>query len=420
MQPPNPRSPMFKVSLLSASLLLSEAGAVSPTLPYLTREFPGVSHSAVQSFVTMPALAGIVATLAAGALAASVGKRALMLAGVLLVVVGGVAPLALIPAGNFTVVMAARLLVGVGVGLLQPLTSSLNADFYRGRERGRMMGWQSSMVGIGNVVWSVAVAALMTFRWQAAFLVYLTALVIFTLLWRFLAEPEKVRSPVTAGEWQASSGRRGALLSGRRAIPSGTLPAAVLMMFMTVGYQALIVAVPFLAVDERHLTDGAGVSLVMTSSGVASIVAGIAFGFVFSRLRVWTVTTGLVFLTAGLVCAGVAHDLVVLHAGAVLTGLGFGSYMPFAITTMNEQATLKTSALVTAVLYTGASIGVFAAPYFFTLTGRITGSTSASGQLLTGAVVAAAVAIAATVFYRTERRGSMVAGQVAEVEGAST
>jgi len=184
--------------LLSSSLLLSDTGAVSPTLPYLAREFPDVSHASIQSFITMPALAGIVATLAAGALATRVGKRRLVLIGILLIIIGGTSPLLLIPTGSFTLLMTARLIVGVGVGLLQPLTASLIADFFYGRERSTMLGWLSSMVSAGNVLYSLLVAALMVLGWQAAFFVYLAAFVIFALIWRFVPEPvrEQTTTPV--------------------------------------------------------------------------------------------------------------------------------------------------------------------------------------------------------------------------------
>lgn len=416
----NTDSPMFRVALLSPSLLLSDTGAVSPTLPYLAKQFPEVSQTAIQSFITMPALAGILATLAAAAIASAIGKRRLVLIGILCIVVGGVSPLLLIPAGNFVLLMSVRALVGIGVGLLQPLSASLIADFFRGKKRHTMLGLQSSVVGLGNVIWGLVVSVLMLFGWQAAFFVYLAALGVFALIWVFVPDPKNV-STLVASEDEAASGKSNdhvAVTSGaaRFGLPWGTISASLLMLFMTMGFMALGISVPFLAIDQRGFTDGSGVSLIMTTFGVSSIVTGLAFGLVFGKLRSWTATVSLMVLASGLALAAVAGSLAILFVAAALVGLGFGTYMPFAITTMNARANAAQSVLVTAILFTGASVGGFLAPYFFGAIDKLTGNTDASGQFLTAAALIIVVTVVGTVFYQADARGAAAGIRTSSLE----
>ncbi|WP_432502818.1 hypothetical protein [Kineococcus arenarius] len=64
----NPGSPLLELVLPSASLLLSEASVISPTLPELAEALPDAGRSSVQSLVTVGSVAGMVSTVVAGAL----------------------------------------------------------------------------------------------------------------------------------------------------------------------------------------------------------------------------------------------------------------------------------------------------------------------------------------------------------------
>ncbi|WP_448759780.1 MFS transporter [Actinomyces oricola] len=152
----SPHAPIFKISLLSIALMLSDVGAVSPVLPDLAAHYPDQDQASIQGFISFPAIAALAATITAGALATRVGKRRLVLTGISLIVVGGLAPIFLIPITSYPVVLGVRLLAGFGMGLLQPLASSLVADFYEGQERRTLLGWQSSMVGAGGIGLDVA------------------------------------------------------------------------------------------------------------------------------------------------------------------------------------------------------------------------------------------------------------------------
>lgn len=398
LRSPRTDSPVFKASVLSIALMLSETGAVSPVLADLARQFPDESQSTIQGFVSMPAIAALIATLVAGALANRVGKRRLVLVGILLIIIGGTSPLALIPTGSYPLVIAFRLLAGFGMGLLQPLSASLVADFYQGRERSTMLGWQSSIVGAGNIVWGLVVSALMLMGWMSAFLVYLLPLIILALVWRNVPEPQ---APTDAPEPPAKDSSLTA--SGLPRLPVGTWGAVALMFLMTISFQALGISTPFLA-SERAIASGSQVSLVMTVFGIASVLAGVVFGSTFRALRQWTGTAALLILAAGLGLGVVAQNLAVLFIMAVLVGLGFGTFMPFAINAINARATADNSAAATALVFSGAALAGFCAPYYFGLVDRFLASTSAGTQFATAAVTTLATALAATVYYQIDAR----------------
>ena len=54
MKKVNPKSGLFKVALLSISLLLMIAPQISSVLPLMYSSFPGVSRAAVETLSTIP------------------------------------------------------------------------------------------------------------------------------------------------------------------------------------------------------------------------------------------------------------------------------------------------------------------------------------------------------------------------------
>ncbi|WP_432534421.1 MFS transporter [Kineococcus arenarius] len=388
----NPSSPLFKLVLLSASLLLSEASAISPTLPELAEAFPDAGQTSVQSFVTIGSVAGMVSTVVAGALAGRVGKRRLVLIGMALIALGGVAPIALVPVGSFPLLLASRLVLGVGIGFLQPLTSSVVADFYRGAERENMLGWQSAAVGGGGALWTLVVGALMLVNWKAAFLVYAFSLVCLVLFARFIPEP-----PAHTPADEPAAGSRAPWYR----VSADVWIAAAIMLAFTAAFQGVFISMPLAFVSEKNLTTSATISLLLTVFSLSAVAVGLVFGPVVRRLRAWTGAVAATVLAVAELAMWGANSAPLGFAAAALAGIGFGCFMPFVITTTNDRATPRTSAMATALVFTGASIGGAAAPYYFRVVGELTGNTSATHQLLVAAVTLLVVAAITAARYVT-------------------
>ena len=378
---PRTGSIIFKIALLSIALIISDVGAVSPVLPELQSHFPGVSQTLIQGFISFPAIAGLVATLVAGAL------------GITLVIIGGLAPYFLVDHAPYALVISVRFLAGFGMGLLQPLSTSLIADFYTGQTRRTLIGIQSSMIGLGGTLWSLVVSALMTMGWRQAFLVYLFGLIILGLVWHYVPEPQR----------RTEGSQAGGASADRSPLPVGTAGAIALISLMTLGFQAIVISAPFLAA-EREFASGAQVSLVMTTFGLASVLGGFLFSTVYRALRSWTGVAALTSLTAGLALGTVTYSLTVLFVVAILIGLGFGMFMPFCLSSINARTDQTNSAFTTSLLFAGTSIAGFIAPSVFGLAGRLIGNTSAAAQFGTGAAIVAVTLVAAVFYYQADAR----------------
>lgn len=136
-------------SILSLSLLTVMAGAaVAPALEVIRRHFSDASQLEVQLVVCMPALFIVITNMFFGRLASRFGARTLTMVGLALYTVGGAA------AGLFNsiwAVLVMRALVGVGVGIIMPLSTGLLTYYFAPEKREGLMGLSSAANQLGGV-----------------------------------------------------------------------------------------------------------------------------------------------------------------------------------------------------------------------------------------------------------------------------
>src|SRR5690625_7764073 len=82
--------------------------------------------------------------------------------------------------------LALRLLLGVGVGLIMPLSMSLINDYYTGSVRTKIMGYNSAFCNFGGILTLLLSGWLATFGCRVPFNVYFLGLFIIILLFVFL------------------------------------------------------------------------------------------------------------------------------------------------------------------------------------------------------------------------------------------
>ena len=122
------RKLLFKMSLLSSSILLTGVNAVSAILPELQAVYSGSGKAVVQQFITAPAIAQMLACILCGILASRFGKTRMLLMGCICFMAGGFAPMLVT---SLPAKIGLRLILGAGIGLIQPLSASMISDFSR-------------------------------------------------------------------------------------------------------------------------------------------------------------------------------------------------------------------------------------------------------------------------------------------------
>ena len=138
------------VSILSLSLLTVMAGAaVAPALSVIQVHFADTNQLFVQMIISVPALFIVITNFIFPKLCKLFGAKTLVLIGLLFYTAGGCA------AGlfdNIFLVLVMRALVGVGVGIIMPLSTGLLSYYFKPEQQVGLMGYSSAMNQMGGVI----------------------------------------------------------------------------------------------------------------------------------------------------------------------------------------------------------------------------------------------------------------------------
>lgn len=151
----------FKTALLSISLVLTSASAISAIIPMMLNQLPGVSSSLIESIVTIPSFSMMLFVLLSTRSLPAWVKNTILL-GLLLVVIGGILPML---TTNITWILVLRLVLGAGLGMFNSLAVSLISDFFEGDERAQLIGFQSAVQGLGSSLATFVAGQLALIDW---------------------------------------------------------------------------------------------------------------------------------------------------------------------------------------------------------------------------------------------------------------
>lgn len=179
---------MLKPTILSIGMATVMAGAaISPALGLIAQAFPDASPTMIKLILTAPSIMIIPFSFLSSYLTAKLTKRTIIMIGLSIYLIGGIGP-QFVP--TIELLLLLRLILGAGVGLVMPLSMSLINDYFEGKERTKMMGYNSAFSNFGGILTMLFAGWLATFGWRVPFNVYFLGLVIFILIFFFLPKGE--------------------------------------------------------------------------------------------------------------------------------------------------------------------------------------------------------------------------------------
>ena len=189
------------VSILSLSLLTVMAGAaVAPALGVIQEYFADSSPVLVQMIISIPAIFIVITNSIFPRLCKRFGAKTITMIGLLLYTAGGCI------AGAFSqilLVLIMRAFVGVGVGIIMPLSTGLLSFYFPPEKQAKLMGYSSAMNQMGGVVATLLSGVLATISWRLSFLVYLMGLFSIILCVIFVPNDRIHRSEESAADRKA-------------------------------------------------------------------------------------------------------------------------------------------------------------------------------------------------------------------------
>ncbi len=376
--------------LLAATLTTMANAAISPALPGLEARFAEHPHAALLTRFLVPAPSVAVVLIAgwAGLLADRLGKRALLLAGVLLFALAGSLGMVL---NSLEAILASRLALGVAVALIMTAQTALIADYFDGAARSRLLGLQISARNLGGLVSITLAGVLALMSPMHAFAIHGVALLILPILWTAITEPKRPQVAQTTSTEDHES---------TQGLGVGLWAMAALQMLTTICFFTMPTQVPFF-VASHGIENTAIIGAVMGALTLAGTLAATRYGALKPRLghaRLFMLGYGL--MGAGMATLAFAPGLTVIFVGATLVGLGFATVSPNFNEIALRSAPASRRGRAAGVMTTSVFLGQIISPF---LTLPLVRSTGYSGTFATLATALILAALTALIFHSMQK-----------------
>ncbi|MEC0234914.1 MFS transporter [Paenibacillus kribbensis] len=364
---------LFKTALLSISLVLTSASAISAVIPMMLNQLSGVSSSLIESVVTIPSFSMMLFVLLSGPISSRLGKKNTVLLGLLLVVIGGILPML---TTNITWILALRLVLGAGLGMFNSLAVSLISDFFEGDERAQLVGFQSAVQGLGSSLATFVAGQLALIDWQFAFLCYAITIPIALLFFLVIPEPERGEPTVSS----TGTGHR----SGGVSIPVLGLGAA-LFLFMT--FIMIVYTKTGIMIAEKSMSNAGFLGTALTLFSLSTMIAGFLFGRIYKWFRNYAPFISSLLTATGFVLLWFAQNVTMVTVAMLIIGFSFALFIPYIFTILTKIVPKGSETLSISIAMVGSNLGAFASPYVIKLVGMLFGNETASFAFLVSAIV---------------------------------
>lgn len=297
------------LAIWSVSAIASLPGlAVSPILGDLNKVFPKVTDLEIQM---LPSLLIIPFVLLSGKLSEGRDKLKILIVGLSIFFLSGVACLF---ARSMAWLIVISCILGVGAGMVIPLSTGLIVDYFTGDSRVRQLGYSSAINNLTLVVATAVTGYLAEVNWHLPFLVYTLpgiSLALSFFLRRSRSTPEPEQS----------------IQMRHKRIDRGKLVGLMLFYFFAT-YAVLAIAfyASFLVDDYKISSSFSGVLISLFF--LAIMLPGLFIDRIIRALKQNVNLVSLGLVCAGLLCVGIFRDKTMLVVGALLTGFGYGVIQP--------------------------------------------------------------------------------------------
>jgi len=327
-------------AILSLSLLTVMAGAaVAPALGLIQEYFAGTDRSLVQMIVSMPALfiAGTNLFLFKP-LCKRFRARTLLIIGLLLYTVFGCL------AGlfsNILSILVCRALVGVGVGIIMPLSTGLLSFYFTRDKQGPLMGYSSALNMMGGVVATLIAGGLAMISWRLSFMVYLLGLIsiVLCIIWmpndRIYDNSKKSHPSESSVQY-----------------------APYILVMFVLSFTFFIYPASF----AMECSSSGAIPQGLIAPVMAMMdVLGFAGGLAFSSISKHNIIAPALFVMAYLFL-GIAGKVPGTLAGSALVGLANGIGVPYIMTSASAKAGRDAATTVMPLISASLYLAQFATP----------------------------------------------------------
>ena len=339
------------LAIWSVSAVSSLPGlAISPILGDLSKIFPKATELEIQLLTSLPSLLIIPFVLLAGKLSEGRDRWPLLMVGLALFFLSGILCLF---ARSMAALIAISCLLGVGAGMVIPLSTGLVVEYFTGDYRVRQLGYASAINNLTLVLATAVAGSLAVHNWHLPFLVYLLPGVSL-LLCLALRNAPSVPEPKESLQLKQQEIDRNKLVG-------------MMWLYFLITYAVLVITydAPFL-IERYHFSESFSGWLIALFF-LAIMLPGLFLGRIIRALRSNTNLVSLLMMTFGLGLFGYAHKEWMMLLAALASGFGYGIMQPIIYDKTATIAPPRSATLALSFVMAMNYLAVMICPFILSL-----------------------------------------------------
>lgn len=372
--------------LLGSCLPILGGVLIAPVLPRIAAHFAGSANVAllVPIVLTLPALMIALFSPFAGWVADRLGRKRLLVIAMALYGCCGGLPLVL---DDLRLILLSRAGLGLAEAAIMTCCTTLIGDYYSGRERARLLSWQTIATSLSASAFFMIGGVLGESGWRTPFAVYLVGLVFVPLMYLFIWEPLQRQAQaveIAPGDVDHSGFPWRALLV-----------IYLLTMIATLGFFVI-------PVQTGYLLGGIGIDspkstgMAIGLSHAAVFVGALSFRWLNRIGPGFLLAAAFLISGSGLLLLAAAHDYRTVVIAVLVNGLGCGLMLPTVVNWALSTLSFKHRGRGTGGFNASFFGGQFASPLLVMAVIGVAGSRAAAVEWIgLGLLVAAAFSLIA-------------------------
>lgn len=167
---------------------MGEFTILTPSIAAFSHHFADTPTTTIMLANSITGMISVPVSILSGSLLPRVGFRRSAIIGVLIMSLAGASPFLFPDTQDYSVVIASRMAVGVGLGILFPVGNATIIAFFEGERRSRLLGLGVTVQFLFALVYTTVAGFLTEIGWNYSFLTYLVGLVPLAVVVAFMPE----------------------------------------------------------------------------------------------------------------------------------------------------------------------------------------------------------------------------------------
>lgn len=327
------------------------AGTASPAIALVARAMPDVSIQLIQMIVSIPSVCLIFFPPVYAKLTMYVKKKTLLWLAFLLMLVGAAGPVIV---ENIYLILVFRFILGISNSIIMPITIDFILDLFEGNEKQSMLGYAAAVTSIGGILFQMLGGYMGSINWHYCFLATYISIPFYLFALLFLPD-----IPVLSGE------RDNRKLSFRECMDPPLICLSLFMILWEMLYFVFLTNISLYLVNT-DMANTTQVGIITSMVTIGGMVMSILYGKMIVYLKEKILPLAYLVTALGFVMICLTPNAVVVGAGALAIGIGYGVSAPCQLNLAASLVPEKYKSAAASVCYTSRGIGGFISPMVFT------------------------------------------------------